>query len=341
VRPRIALRDAVVAGERSEHPSAPRRATPLTQAASEIGAMVAEHVRHAITEAERSAAELHRQTLARTSAERDAVRQKATDVVTRIELLEAKVAHTLQELREEAMQIAEDMAAAGPDAAPSESPSAGPFIQALPLSRDAVGESEPMGARAVPPADEAEPVAAEADRPADEAEPAHAEVDRSADEAEPVAAEVDRSADEAEPVAADGRQPTDDEGATAGPAVEQADEAQPVTGQTDPAADQHDTLTGPAVGQADEAQPAAGRPDVPETPARTPPQRRGGLLSRLRRSAPPSCAVCARVSGPDEDVLAWRRERYASLCPDCYAEGWELPERGTIPFRSTHSREPR
>jgi hypothetical protein len=80
--------------------------TRSKRAASEIAARVAEQVRDAIEEAERSAQALRSQALDDASARRGAVQDRATQVLARIDELEDRLTRTLRELRGEATQIA-------------------------------------------------------------------------------------------------------------------------------------------------------------------------------------------------------------------------------------------
>jgi hypothetical protein len=69
-------------------------------------------------------------------------------------------------------------------------------------------------------------------------------------------------------------------------------------------------------------------------------RRRGGLFGR-RRGAAPRCDVCGRVADAGEDARdTWRMVRRMSLCPSCQAEGWELSDRGTVPYRASQRPDP-
>jgi hypothetical protein len=80
--------------------------TRSKRAASEIAARVAEQVRGAIEEAERSAQALRSQALDDATARRGAVHDRATQVLARIDELEDRLTRTLRELRGQAAQIA-------------------------------------------------------------------------------------------------------------------------------------------------------------------------------------------------------------------------------------------
>jgi hypothetical protein len=81
--------------------------TRSKRAASEVAALVAEQVRDAIEEAERSAQALRRQAFDDASARRGAVQGRATEVMARIDELENRLTRILRELRGEAAHIAE------------------------------------------------------------------------------------------------------------------------------------------------------------------------------------------------------------------------------------------
>jgi hypothetical protein len=80
--------------------------TRSKRAASEIAALVAEQVRDAIEEAERSAQALRGQARDDASARRGAVQDRATEVMARIDELENRLTRMLRELRGEAAHIA-------------------------------------------------------------------------------------------------------------------------------------------------------------------------------------------------------------------------------------------
>jgi len=67
-------------------------------------------------------------------------------------------------------------------------------------------------------------------------------------------------------------------------------------------------------------------------------RRRGGLLRRRRRALP-RCAVCGRPAHGDEALDRWRVAR-TSLCPNCQADGWQVPDHGTVPYRAAHPYDP-
>jgi hypothetical protein len=73
-------------------------------------------------------------------------------------------------------------------------------------------------------------------------------------------------------------------------------------------------------------------------PDRSKPRRRRGLFRRRR--ALPQCAVCGRAADEsDEDLDRWRRAGRVSLCPGCQADGWQVPEGASVPYRSSRGRE--
>lgn len=69
------------------------------------------------------------------------------------------------------------------------------------------------------------------------------------------------------------------------------------------------------------------------------PRRRRGRLRR-RQPALSQCAVCARIADEgDEELDGWRRVGRVSLCLDCQADGWQIPEGASVPYRSPRGRE--
>jgi hypothetical protein len=256
------------------------------QAASQVGAMVADRVRTALASAERAAADLRRRALDQASADREAVRGTAALVSARIDLIEAEVGHLLTELREQvALIVAEaDRAAhaALHDAA------------AEPAPHDAAADAAPHDAAA-----DATPHDAAADAApqgaAAESAPQHAAAEP--DPVQPPAVDEQPQPDDAEPPHPDdaAEEPGEDEPAVAPP---------------------------PGAANGDTSPAAAGR-------------RRGGLFRR--RSHVRACGVCGRAPGADESELErWQQSSGTSLCPECQAAGWQLPERGKVPYRSAH-----
>jgi len=119
------------------------------------------------------------------------------------------------------------------------------------------------------------------------------------------------------------------------------DEVTRITEQADRALDVPPDLveppTEPPESQSDGSMPHADPPASPKRPARP---RRGGLFGRRRRALPP-CAVCGRsAEDGDEELDRWQRVGRVSLCPDCQAQGWQVPEGGSVPYRSLRGREP-
>jgi hypothetical protein len=71
-------------------------------------------------------------------------------------------------------------------------------------------------------------------------------------------------------------------------------------------------------------------PPLPPAPAR---RRRGGLFRRNRGGAV-HCGVCGRTALDDDEGLDhWYQARGTSLCPQCQAAGWRIPEGGSVPHR--------
>jgi hypothetical protein len=205
------------------------------QAASKVGAMVADRVRTALASAERAAADVRRRALDRASADREALHGTAALVTARIDLIEAEVGHLLQELRDEVALIV-----------------------------------------------------AEADRAAD------------------AAALHDADAEPDHVAASAGDEPAEPDVAVEAP-DEHVPAAAPRAG-TSHAAPSHET-TG---------------------------RRRGRLFRRLAPAR--ACGVCGRApSAEDPELEGWHQASGTSLCPECQAAGWQLPERGKVPYRSAQS----
>jgi hypothetical protein len=73
---------------------------------------------------------------------------------------------------------------------------------------------------------------------------------------------------------------------------------------------------------------------------RTAPRRRGRRFGRRRRALP-RCAVCGRTAEDGEEALErWQQVRRTSVCPECQAEGWQVPAGASVPYRSPQGREP-
>jgi hypothetical protein len=67
------------------------------------------------------------------------------------------------------------------------------------------------------------------------------------------------------------------------------------------------------------------------------PRRRARRFGRRRRALP-QCAVCGRAAEDGEEALErWRQVRRKSVCPGCQADGWEIPEGASVPYRSTRA----
>jgi hypothetical protein len=191
---------------------------PSARIASEVSAVVADHVRGEIEAAERAADELARRARMQASVDRAEVHRLADLALARIDVVEERVARLLEQVREEIARVVDDV------------------------------DRTPAAATDEPP-----------------------EADRSPAAPEPAAPVPERDGDA--PVARNAR-------------------------------------------------------------------RRGGLFSR-RRSAPPRCDVCGRVAEAGEDARdTWSTVGRMSLCPSCRSEGWELPDRGTVPYRASQHPHP-
>jgi hypothetical protein len=104
----------------------------------------------------------------------------------------------------------------------------------------------------------------------------------------------------------------------------------------------------------DQSENVEGRPAPPTDPRSAPevpgsqqngaapaaPRGRGRRFGRRRRALP-QCAVCGRTAHADEEGLEqWWQARRMSLCPECQADGWQVPDGASVPYRAPRGREP-
>ncbi len=110
-----------------------------------------------------------------------------------------------------------------------------------------------------------------------------------------------------------------------------------------------DAETPPEPAAASEDEPAAQKTPEPFIPEDAPepfipedaPRRRGFLRRRGKQkifiTEAGACAVCQRTfaAGSQEelDASGWRVSGDVGLCPECQADGWQLPEGARLPFR--------
>jgi len=153
--------------------------------------------------------------------------------------------------------------------------------------------------------------------------------------------EVTRIVEEADRAAAS---PAVDPPATTSPspAVESGPEVVGEPEPTGPQAVEEPTDAGAGAPPADEAppdpEPAIGAVD--DAPSWLAPPRRRRALFRHRRAAP-SCGVCGRTGQADDEVLErWQRAAGTSLCPECQASGWRIPDGATVPYRPVRQHHP-
>jgi hypothetical protein len=122
------------------------------------------------------------------------------------------------------------------------------------------------------------------------------------------------------------------------------DEVVRIREQADPAGDAPRPVVDPPSGSEQPDSHADGSMldgDPPESPEPPPPRPRARRFGRRRRALPP-CAVCGRAPEDGEEALErWLEVRRASLCPECQADGWQIPEGASVPYRSPRGREPR
>ena len=101
-------------------------------------------------------------------------------------------------------------------------------------------------------------------------------------------------------------------------------------------------------GDSDERQRAAdnGYQAPDPSPVLSPDEGKRGSFLRLRRTKRPegsfitvegSCAICRRtfIAGSEDEFAhsGWRAVGDVGLCPDCQADGWQLPDGARLPFR--------
>jgi chromosome segregation ATPase len=98
-------------------------------------------------------------------------------------------------------------------------------------------------------------------------------------------------------------------------------------------------------------QPVVEQPPATKQPAEQPPQppqapaARPGRLRRRKRlfeARGRTCAVCRRTEAASPGALqaeGWALGAEVDICPDCGAQGWQLPKAGNLPFRRSSSRQ--
>jgi hypothetical protein len=70
------------------------------------------------------------------------------------------------------------------------------------------------------------------------------------------------------------------------------------------------------------------------------PRRHGRLFARRWRALP-QCVVCGRTALDGEEGLEqWWQARRLSLCPECQADGWQVPDGASVASRAPRGREP-
>jgi hypothetical protein len=95
---------------------------PVGNIASEVGAIVAHHVRREIEAAETTASELERRARDRAAADRAEVHRLAAQALARVDMAQDRVARLLSQVREEVARIVEDVDRAQAPPAPVDPP---------------------------------------------------------------------------------------------------------------------------------------------------------------------------------------------------------------------------
>jgi predicted nucleic acid-binding Zn-ribbon protein len=92
------------------------------------------------------------------------------------------------------------------------------------------------------------------------------------------------------------------------------------------------------------AEPPPAEPPPAEPPLQEAPAGRPGRLRRRKRlfeTRGRTCAVCRRTEAASPGALqakGWALGAEIDICPDCGAQGWQLPKGGNLPFRRSSSR---
>jgi hypothetical protein len=84
-------------------------------------------------------------------------------------------------------------------------------------------------------------------------------------------------------------------------------------------------------------QPGAVEPAQEKKPRRRLFRRKGSTSKGVFITSEGHCAVCQKtfMAGSQEafDQSGWLANGDVGLCPDCQADGWQLPEGARLPFR--------
>jgi hypothetical protein len=299
------------AGEEHQSISLSRRSlSELTQAADRAGALVNEQIRSMMDSAEASARELRE--AAEQSADQTRAEAAATiaRILERIDALEGPLTELVHSIRQEVDRLSHEIEGRG---------------GGWDVTSDAVA-SEPVHVTAVPQ-DVAWGDTGRQEADEDQDEVAQPEQDQRSAEPE---AEKPESA------------PTEPEAAAEEPESQEPAPAEPEAAAEEPKS-QEPWPAAPQPEAAQEAPPSEPSTQTPVTAGEG--AERRGLLNRLRRrkifiTEPGACAVCGRTltAGSERELEAsgWRVYGDIGLCPDCQADGWELPEGARVPFRRGH-----
>jgi len=269
----------------------------LSEAANRAGAIVSEQIRSMVESAETRATEIRQAAEQEADASRAAAHAATARILERIDALERPLGELVASLRREMDRLSTEVEGRGPSAE-------------LPFEAGSVAPVEDVAAR---------------EDDSDELRRREEEDERRRREEEEerlrlIAAEESRRKEEERAGAQETVVPPDATGEPGTPDTPEGEGQEPLDREA----------------------------PIPDTPppaeeAQAPPPRRG-LMGRLGRrrgkifiTEPGACAVCQRtlVAGSQEALenSGWLINGEVGLCPDCQADGWQLPEGARLPFR--------
>jgi hypothetical protein len=292
----------------------------LTQAADRAGAIVSEQIRSMMESAESRAQEI------RVAAEQEAEQTRAQAaasagrILDRIDALERPLSDLVISLRRESDRLGTEAHDHGISVESSAEP-----ITDDPTDTQREREAEEQRRREE---DQRRDTEAAEQRRREEEE--HRQREEAQADAE-AAAQRDREEEERKRLAeADEQRRREDEerrrAEAAAPAADADSETTPEPGASEDEPAAQETFT-----------PAPVTPPAEEAA----PRRRGFLRRRGKQkifiTEAGACAVCQRTfaAGSQEalDASGWRVSGDVGLCPECQADGWQLPEGARLPFR--------
>jgi hypothetical protein len=115
--------------------------------------------------------------------------------------------------------------------------------------------------------------------------------------------------------------------------------AEPAPPPEQPAPPSEPVISPPIAAEPSPATRASGQ-ELPEAPAERPSRLR--RRKRLFETRGRTCAVCRRTEAASPGALqaeGWALGAEIDICPDCGAQGWQLPKGGNLPFRRSSSRQ--